>query len=259
MDAGGNSGAAVYASQCPATSGRSYAQGPVQQWDGDNPVRPAHAHADKNLGLRGYSRVNAAKSFVDYGSDDPVQPPQLATLFNPHRVPTFSSVFNANAWEWDESPDLGSPAGPIDAPWPVTVMGLRTTSGEELATPASGYDIGGGQEAVVLYAGEDRLTLKYTREDSAQSGYTLHVDGVCVDPNLLALYTALDNPAGPRYVFAGGAGSGHWYDLPALSAGQVFGTARGSEIRVSTVDTGSFMDPRSCNDWWQIRPGATCP
>lgn len=259
VDAEGDANSTVSASQCPSTSGRSYAQGPVQQWDGDNPVRPAQAHADKNLELRGYSRVSAAKSFVNYGSDDSNQPPQLATLFNPHRVPTFSNVFNAGAWEWAESPDPGSRAGPIDAPWPVTVMGLGTTPGEELGTPASGYDIGGGQEAVVLYADEGRITLKYTREDSVGSGYTLHVDGVCVDPNLLALYNALDDPAGPRYVFAGGPGGGHWYDLPTLSAGQVFGTARESEIRVSTVDTGSFMDPRSCDDWWQIRPGATCP
>jgi hypothetical protein len=107
-------------------------------------------------------------------------------------------------------------------------------------------------EVIVLFADTDSVTFRYTREDSSGSlGYTLFVDNVCTDPNLLALYASLDG--GARYVFGGGS-----YNLPNLPAGQVFATARGSEIRVAVVDTGAFMDPRSCNEWWQIRPGANC-
>jgi hypothetical protein len=49
--------------------------------------------------------------------------------------------------------------------------------------------------------------------------------------------------------------------LPALPAGKPLGVARTSEIVVAVVDTGNYMDPRSCNEWWQIRPGyaGVCP
>jgi hypothetical protein len=107
-------------------------------------------------------------------------------------------------------------------------------------------------EVIVMFADADSVTFKYTREDSVgPNGYTVHVDNICTDPNLLAQYNAHD--AGARYVYGSGG-----YNLPNLPAGQVFGTARGSEIRVAVVDSGAFMDPRSCNEWWQIRPGANC-
>jgi len=54
--------------------------------------------------------------------------------------------------------------------------------------PASGYDIGGGYEVLVLYASTQRITLKYTLEDNVVEGYTLHIEHICVDPTLLALY-----------------------------------------------------------------------
>jgi hypothetical protein len=236
---------------CPTASGNHYAAGAAFQHDGDNPVRPAWNHADKNLALRGYSSTNAARVLVDHGSDDPNQPPQLATLFSPNRVPAFSSAHRANTWNWAPSPSPGSRGGPI-TDWPVTVLGLRTTQGEALRVPASGYNIGGGMEVIVLFADQDSIAFKYTREDSVgPNGYTLHVDNLCTDPNLLAVYAAHDG--GARYIFGSGS-----YNLPNLPAGQVFGTARASEIRVAIVDSGAFMDPRSCNEWWQIRPGANC-
>lgn len=240
--------------ECPATSGNSYSQGIAYQRDTDNPVRLAWNHADKNLALRGYTLTSAAQAFVDYGSDDPTQPPQFATLFEPDRVPVFSNVYRANSWNWLPSPDPGFPGGPI-TDWPVTVIGFQTTPGEILQVPHSNYDIGGNMEVIVMFADQDSITFKYTRDDSVQpNGYTLHVDNICTDPNLLALYNSLDT--GPRYVYVGYPYS---YNLPNLADGQTFGTARATEIRAAIVDTGAFLDPRSCNEWWQIRPGASCP
>jgi hypothetical protein len=236
---------------CPAGSGNGYAAGPAFQRDTDNPVRLAWNHADKNLALRGYASTNAARVLVDHGADDPNQPPQLATLFNPNRVPTFSAAYRAYTWNWAPSPNPGSRGGLI-TDWAVTVLGLRTTQGEALRVPTSDYDIGGGMEVIVLFADADSVAFKYTRDDSVgPNGYTLHVDNLCTDPNLLAVYAAHDG--GARYVYGSGS-----YNLPNLPAGQVFGTARGSEIRVAIVDSGAFMDPRSCNEWWQVRPGANC-
>lgn len=243
---------------CPQTSPNRYSGGFALQYDLDDPVRPAALHADKNIELRSY-RLNDDGGFkrglVDYGSDDPIQPPQLATLFHPARVPILSSFYQVHDWKWAPSPDPGTRGGPIYKPI-VTALGLQTVAGEALRVPTSGYDIGGGKEVLVLYADWNTLALRYTREDSSGSaGYTVHLDQICVDPNLLALYRKYDDPNGPRYDFAPPSQRPYDYSLPNLPAGQPLGTALGSEIVVAVVDSGRFMDTRSCNEWWQIRPG----
>jgi len=249
---------------CPITSTNQYSGGLAYQVDTDDPVRPAYDHADKNLGLRGYTPntdPGLKRELVDYGSDDPTQPPQFATLFAPYRVPTLTNFYRVHDWNWAPSPDPGSRGDPITA-YPVTALGLQTPPGETLHVPTSGYDIGGGMEVLVLFADADTVALRYTRHDSsAPPGYTVHVDNLCTDPNLLALYDALDDPAGPRYVYVPDEDPPYSYDLPNLYAGQPLGTARGTEVVVAIADSGSFMDPRSCNEWWQVRPdySGVCP
>ena len=110
---------------------------------------------------------------------------------------------------------------------------------EIIRVPDSGYSLGSGYEVLVLYASTNRITLKYTLDDNVVWGYTVHVENVCVDPNLLALYQTWNS-----------AGRGQ---LPALRNGQAFGRARDSEIGVVIRDNGAFMDPRSRKDWWQGR------
>jgi hypothetical protein len=244
---------------CPTTSTNQYVGGIAFQAESDNPVRPAYNHADKNIALRGYTAntdLDLKRELVGYGAGDPTQPPQLATLFAPYRVPGLREFYRLHNWNWAPSPDPGSRGDPVTFP-PVTALGLWTTPGETLHAPTSGYDIGNGMEVIVLFADEDTITLKYTREDTAATGYTLHIDNICTDPNLLARYNLLDAPDGPRYSFD----PGHSYELPVLAAGQPFGTARSWEMVVAIVDTGAFQDTRSCDEWWQIRPGytGTCP
>jgi hypothetical protein len=243
---------AVAPGGCPTTSARQYAAGPVLQFDQDNPVRPAAAHAAKNLGLRGYAAVTANLVLTPMGTDSP-QPPQLATLFSPARVPAFSGAYQIYTWNYGVPPAPGSP-GPLDTEWDLTVLGMATTAGEPLHLPTSGFDLGQGVGAIVLFADPDSVTFKYTRDDSVgPNGYTVHVENICTDPNLLALYNSLDNAGGPRYVYYGPADGTPDYNLPTLPAGQVFGTARDSEIRVGIVDSGAFMNPLSADEWWQIR------
>ena len=189
---------------CPTSSANNYASGTATQYDLDDPVRPAQAHADKNLALRGYTPNTDAglrRELVNYGADDPTMPPQLATLFQPARVPPLRGFYRVHDWNWSPSPEPGTPGAPLTT-WPVTALGLQVTPGETLQVPASGYDIGQGYEVIVLYADERRVALRYAREDSAGArGYTVHLDGLCTDPNLLALYAGLDAPTGPRYVY----------------------------------------------------------
>ena len=246
-------------SACPTSSTNSYNQGLAYQFDQDNPVRPAVAHADKNFALRGYVANTDSwlrRELVNYGTDDPTLPPQFATLFSPNRVPPLVGFYRVHDWNWSPSPALGSQGAPLTR-WPATALGLQVSPGEVLRVPTSAYDIGQGGEVIVLHADERRVALRYAREDTAgAAGYTVHVEGLCTDPNLLTLYNQLDVANGARYVYPSGP-----YPLPVLPAGKPIGVARGNEVVVAVVDTGSFMDPRSCNEWWQIRPGytGTCP
>lgn len=194
---------------------------------------PAVEHADLNLALRGYETTTAYQGLWDYGGGDPGAP-QLPGLFADNRTATFNAVYQVYDWNWG-----CNCRGDLLTDWPVTLAGLGATSGETIHVPDSGYGIGSGYEVLVLYASSERITLKYTREDDVVYGYALHLENVCVEPSLLALYQTW-NSAGRD-------------QLPALRAGQAFGRARGSEIGVAIRDRGTFMDPRSRGDWWQGR------
>ena len=194
--------------------------------------RPAHLHADLNLALRGYEVTSAHLGLIyDYPTDDP-KAPQLYTLFSDQRVPTFTTAYQVYDWNWG-----CNCRGPLIAFPSVTMAGMGVAPNEVIHTPASGYDIGSGYEVLVLYATEERITLKYTREDNVVLGYTIHVENICVEPSLLALYRSWNDAGRAR--------------LPALRAGQPMGRARSSEIGVVIRDTGQFWDPRSRNEWWQ--------
>lgn len=194
--------------------------------------RPAEAHPDLNLDVRGYVPTEAFLGLVDYGGGSDPRAPQLSHLFSNARVPVFGSAYQVYGWDWD----CDCRAAPIPEPR-VTLLGLRTTPGESIRVPASGYRIGEGYEVLVLYAAPLSITLKYTREDNVVSGYTLHLEGVCVAPDLLDLYGRL-NAAGRER-------------LPALRPDQTLGRTPGDEIRIAVRDSGTFLDPRSRKDWWQ--------
>jgi hypothetical protein len=219
-------------------------------------VRPAWNHADKNLDLRGYEQVSQFEGYINLPVDDP-NAPQLGEVYEPNRLPVITNTYAIHSWNWQPSPQPGTP-GPIVTNPPVTVVGFQTTPGEVLQVPDSGYSIGGipPMEVIVLYADADTIAFKYTREDSvAPNGYLIHLDGICTDPNLLALYNALDT--GARYAPCGGFNCSS-YNLVNMPAGQVFGTALSNEIMMAVVDSGTFLDIRSCNDWWTSVGGAPC-
>jgi hypothetical protein len=216
---------------CQPIPEESYGDFPV---NGDRTDPPAEEHPDLNLALRGYELTDAYKGLVDYSGGSDSNAPQLPGLFADNRTATFSNVYQVYGWDWE-----CNCRGSLITDWDVTLAGLAVTPDETIHVPDSGYSIGGGYEVLVLYATSDRITLKYTPDDHVKWGYTLHVENICVEPRLLALYQSWND-----------AGRG---SLPALRAGQAFGRARGSEIGVVIRDWGAFMDPRSRKDWWQGR------
>lgn len=219
---------AAWPDPCEPIPGASYGSAPTV---GPVTDRPPAQHADLNVKLRGWSQVGGTLGLVDIPGPTDANAPKLNTLFTPDRVPGFSANYAVNNWDWGTN----SPAGPI-TDWEVTLAGFAVMPGEILELPVSGYDIGGGLQARVLYADADSITLKYTSEDNVVFGYTIHVVGLCVEPSLRGLYAA-DHAAGRS-------------QLPALHGDQPFGRARGLELQVAIRDTGAFMDPRSQKDWW---------
>jgi len=220
------------AGTCSAIPGESYGVLHIPQWE---PTQwPTERNADVNLALRGYTPTTNLVGFVKTpGGGDDSKAPQLASLFVSPHVPTFASLYQVYDWDWN----CNCRSDPIDDP-AVTLAELSALPGETIHVPHSGYEIGGGYQALVLYASEERLTLKYTAEDNVVAGYTLHLENICVEPNLLSLYRASES-----------AGR---YSLPALRAGQAVGRARGNRIGVAIRDTGTFMDLRARHDWWRV-------
>lgn len=222
----------VPADVCSAIPGASYGSLSV---NGPPTDRPAENHPDLNLAIRSYEFTNLSPDLVDLNGGSDSNAPQLPVLFSDRRTPAFAASYKVYDWNWGTDQRGGLIGNPE-----VTLLGMQTTPGETIGVPNSGYNIGQGYQAFVLYASDTRLTLKYTRDDNVVHGYTVHLENVCPEPSLLALYRQLNSQGRGR--------------LPALKGGQLLGRAAGGEIRAAVRDNGSFMDPRSRKDWWQGVP-----
>lgn len=216
---------------CAPISGASYHRLPIVSAPTD---RPAAKHGDINLALRSYNVTNSELGLIDMNGPTDGRAPQLASLFEDNRVPKIRMVYQVFNWDWAKN-ERGSPITDFE----TTLAGFEVKPGEIIRTPRSGYDIGQGHTAMVLYATPERITLKYTGEDNVIRGYTIHLEDVCVEPKLLKLYEDSNN-TGRR-------------ELPVLKPEQPLGRARSTEIKVAIRDNGRFMDPRVRKDWWAGR------
>ena len=170
------------------------------------------------------------------GPTDP-DAPQLAGITN-GTMPTLAAGYQVFDWDWTcAAGPHGCRSAPISAV-SISLIAFAGQPGDSVRAPSRHAEIyGGGYIAMVLYAEEQRITLTYTRRDSPAVGYVVHIEDVCVDPNLLALYRRLD--AAGRC------------QLPAVHNAELLGVAAGDHYKVAIRDSGQFMDPRSRKDWWQ--------
>ncbi|RLT45503.1 MAG: hypothetical protein DWI57_00445 [Chloroflexi bacterium] len=220
---------------CPPTSERIYELIPV---DGQPADHPDELHGDLNLALRGHMPVSATLGLIDINGHTDGDAPQLAGIFADGRTPAFTSAHRVYDWDWTCGVD--GCVSPHLTESEVSLLGLATAVTETLSFASRKDEIyAGDYKVLVLYAAENRLTLAYTRHDTVAPGYALHLESLCVDANLLALY---------RQANTDGRGN-----LPALRNGDVLGTARSAEVLVAVRDRGTFMDPRSRKDWWRGR------
>lgn len=202
--------------------------------------RLSDANPDLRLSLLGYEESSAPPTLVDYNGDTDPTAPRLSGLLASNRGGAIARTFRRYEWLWSESgpPPYGA-RGALDAAWPATVIELAAQPGEFVYAPPRPADIGGGFVALVLFAADDELALAYHRQDGVADGYVVHLRGLCVDPQLVALYRA--------QLADGRRASGR---LPALAAAQPVGVTRGPGLVVAVRDRGTFMDPRSRKDWW---------
>jgi hypothetical protein len=201
-------------------------------------------NADFRLSILGYSQTSAPLQLVDYGGGADPNAPRLHGVFEPNRLPVFVRAHKRFDWNWDEAgpPPYGARGG-VNDDWPVSVLEFGTAPGEAIYIPERGPEIGGGFNAMVLYAGPNELTITYQRYDSVTDGYVIHLSGLCIEPQLLALYRAqLQN---------GRRATGR---LPGVKNNQPVGAALSNVIAVAVRDQGAYLDPRSRKDWWQGLP-----
>jgi hypothetical protein len=210
-------------------------------------------NADFRISILGFAPNGSAKVFTNPGGGGGNgDGPRFHTMFSPARVPAFTQVSTIYTWNWNEAgpPPYGSRGGLNTAWLGNTVLDVATNKGETLFIPARNANINNqqGYKALVLYAGENELTLAYFLYDGvlipgANTGYVVHMLNFCVDPNLLALYRAqLSN--GKRATM----------QLPAIRASQKVGVAKEDTMTIAVRDGAAYMDPRVERDWWVGHP-----
>ena len=208
---------------CPAQPNQTYASGGVSP--GPDTSRLDDTRRDLNLSILTLNPVNETKGIITYPTDpnpDPGTPPQFFTLLR--RVPTFLDVYRV--------------AEELNPQYPVHVASFQTNPGETIYTPQSSYFPGGNPQgqAFILYARTPNLTLVYTNADNVQIGYMISMSGICVHPSLQQLYESLRSTRNP---------------LPVVSRDQILGVTQTTQLKVGIRDSGSLMDPRARQSWWQ--------
>lgn len=185
-----------------------------------------------------------AKNLIDVGGDnDRARGPQLSTLVgnSVNTSPDIKGLFQVNLND-------GKTPIPKDVEnggnFGVTLLELGTNPNDVIRAPKIGYDIGGGYNYTILYASENDITLKGTREDNAVYGYTIHLTDFNINPDILRLYNQNQN-AGRN-------------QLLAIPCGYPLGTPKDSKVKVAVADTGTFMDPRVRKDWWNTPTDVSC-
>lgn len=209
-----------------------------------NRSKPAASDPDVNIKLRQFAKVPGTLDLINFVHDIDAAP-QLCQLFSSDgsTKTAFTALYGVGLYN-----------GGIDGTGkmeqdPPHLAGFEVSRGQTIHAPPltayGGGGIGNGYAAMVIYADDNSLTLKYTLEDDVVSGYAIHIIGISVAPNLKSLYDQAN-------------ADGRWY-LPGVTGGQVLGKASGQELWVSIRDTGQFMDPRWRNDWWKNCTGSVNP
>jgi|GEM_PF-2283186 len=128
------------------------------------------------------------------------------------------------------------------------ILEVPTDAGHpDIKMPSTGYDIGGGYEAMVTFAAEDRVTLHIgpheyftgtkTCKDgkTCSGGYWIYIKGICVDKQIVNAYN------GVKAAQEAAGADLNPIQLPMVRPGQVVGKAQGTSVFVGVRDNGTFI------------------
>lgn len=215
--------------------------------------KAAHVDPDTNIVLRQFINVPGTLDLIDFQHDVADPSPQLCSLFAGGTLRPFTELYGVGYYDGFNVTNIDL-SGIIQQDPPHNI-GFQVTPGETIYIPPLPISdptkqIGGDEgkpsyDAVLMFADDNSVAIKYTRNDSPQDGFTVHVLGINPDPSLRAIYDQ-------------SRVAGSWY-LPGLYGGRVIGSAKGSVIWVSVRSFGLFLDPRWKNDWWTSCPEPPLP
>ncbi len=128
------------------------------------------------------------------------------------------------------------------------VLTIPTDIGADVKVPATGYDIGGGYEAMVVFAESDRVTLHIGRHEyfvgsdenncnggRCSGGYWIYVKGICVDQKILDAYNNV------KSIQEQANADKNPIQLPMVKPGHTLGKAIGNSVTVGVRDNGPFI------------------
>ena len=121
-------------------------------------------------------------------------------------------------------------------------------AGDSIMMPDTGYSIGGGMEAMVVFADSDKITLHIGRHEyfvgsgqnncnggTCSGGYWIYLKGLCVDQQIVNKYNEVKGAQE-----SAGANEDPIM-LPMIEANRVIGKASGSTIDVLVRDNGPLI------------------
>ncbi len=120
--------------------------------------------------------------------------------------------------------------------------------GDPVKMPATDYDIGGGKEAMVVFAANDRITLHMSRAEyirgsgenncnggPCSGGYWIYIRGICVDQQIVNKYNSIE--AAQK---SAGANK-NTIQLPMIDPGRILGKAASTAVEVIVRDNGPLI------------------
>ena len=125
----------------------------------------------------------------------------------------------------------------------------------DIKVPNTGYDIGGGYEAMIVFAAADRVTLHIGRHEyftgtktcangkTCSGGYWIYVKNICVDQQIQNAYNQVKGAQE-----AAGADLNP-IQLPMIRPGQTLGKANANSVLVGVRDNGPFISIYK-SDYW---------
>ena len=136
------------------------------------------------------------------------------------------------------------------------VLTIPTDIGADVKVPTTEYDIGGGYEAMVVFAESDRVTLHIGRHEyfvgsdenncnggKCSGGYWIYVKGICVDQKILDAYKSVKD------IQEKANADKNPIQLPMVKPGHTLGKAIDNSVTVGVRDNGPFISTSKSIYW----------